>query len=257
MLLRLPYTLVAQLRLARLRRTVRTICRRFGIQIVGPLSLGDCAVFLEIFRERSYSAFFPFHQNATVVDVGAHKGYFTLYALHCLGPSPRVIAVEPSTHNFHCLQRNLERNRRDGVVCRNAAIGDNSGRTTLHLNSDENNSLVTNYGERVSGRRSERSEEVDIMTFDTLLASNGLDRVDFVKMDCEGAEYAALYGAGPRTLAVCRTLCVEYHDLGSATENGTALAAFLQRMGFTIRAFTCTPSELTVNGGMIVATCGN
>ena len=123
-----------------------------------------------------------------VVDVGAHVGIFTRQALS-LGAS-RVIAVEPDPGNIRCLERNFEQQIASGqVVIVPEGAWSSTSTMTLHLGASSAwNSLVTvPVG---SG-----SIEVPVRPLDDMLAALHVSKVDFIKMDIEGAEREALAGA--------------------------------------------------------------
>jgi FkbM family methyltransferase len=74
-------------------------------------------------------AFFSHSSTVTkLLDIGAHHGVFTLAALHCGGPTARVVAVEPSTRAAEILKINLQlNNRADRVRVENIALGPTDG----------------------------------------------------------------------------------------------------------------------------------
>lgn len=54
--------------------------------------------------------------------------------------------------------------------------------------------------------------EVQGLALDDVLAINGIERCDFLKMGCEGCEFEVLFGASPATLERISRICLEYHD---------------------------------------------
>ena len=71
------------------------------------------------------------------------------------------------------------------------------------------------------------------VTLDQLFADLKPARVDYFKMDCEGAEYGILFNASPATLAKISHLCMEYHD-GVTSYSHNDLARFLEQQGFQV-----------------------
>lgn len=130
-----------------------------------------------------------------VIDVGANIGYYTLLAARLVGPTGHVHAFEPEPEAFALLERNVELNGYDNVTLVPKALGQENGRLALFL-------ATNNRGDhRVydpSGRRS--SIDVDVVTLDAYLAEHDVDRVDFLKIDTQGAECSILDGAR-RTIA--------------------------------------------------------
>lgn len=129
-----------------------------------------------------------------VLDCGAHVGVFTQTALE-MGAS-RVVAIEPDPVNLECLRRNFAAEIAGGRVTL-APKGVWSSEKTITLlpgvdNTGMNTMLAT--GPPRGGI------EVPVTTIDKLVAELALSRVDYIKMDIEGAEREALAGAR-RTLA--------------------------------------------------------
>ncbi len=123
-----------------------------------------------------------------VIECGAHIGGFTRTALG-LGAS-LVIAIEPEPSNLKAYHRNLEAELKSGKVkLVPKGIFDKPGKMKLHLSESGDAHSV------VEPRQGSGDVEVDIVTLDSLLSSLNLNRVDFIKMDIEGAEQKALLGA--------------------------------------------------------------
>ncbi len=62
--------------------------------------------------------------GVTVVDIGAHIGYYTVIAAQLVGDKGKVYAFEPDPRNFKLLQRNVEANGYSNVVLVNKAVSD-------------------------------------------------------------------------------------------------------------------------------------
>ena len=125
----------------------------------------------------------------TVIDIGAHIGYFTRLFSELVGTSGRVLAFEPHPENVRVLRTNLKRSRYKNVETFPYAISDRTGAATLHVSpGHSNHSLLPGYTE-TKGRI-----EVECFTLDAFLSSRGIREVDFIKIDVEGAEPFVLAG---------------------------------------------------------------
>ena len=128
-----------------------------------------------------------------VLDCGAHVGTFTHFALE--RGAAKVVAVEPDPVNLECLRRNFRKEIAAGKVIV-APVGVWSSEGTFKLSLGRGNfgmnSLVIDRG----------GESIDVRTttIDKLLTELGVGRVDFIKMDIEGAEPDAIRG-GRETIA--------------------------------------------------------
>ncbi len=126
----------------------------------------------------------------TVVDGGAHVGFFTIVSARRVGPSGWVIAFEPDPDNARHWRRNVELNQlRARVVLSEAALGDRTGTATFH----RSRSLST-HGSLLSSSTTDGSSDiVQTIALDEYVAEHG-HRVDVIKLDLEGAEAIALNG---------------------------------------------------------------
>lgn len=125
-----------------------------------------------------------------VIDCGAHVGVFTHFALK-RGAS-KVVAIEPDPANLECLRRNYAAEIAAGRVVL-VPKGAWNEETTLKLYSGDLNSGSNSVIQQHAGAKS--YIEIPVTTIDGVVASLGLARVDFIKMDIEGAEREALAGA--------------------------------------------------------------
>jgi FkbM family methyltransferase len=133
------------------------------------------------------------HNVRTIVDVGAHVGSFTVLC-HEYWPEARIVAVEPHPDSFELLQRNTGHIPEDQVLLINAAIGMSDGKSLLA--SPVSHSRVGEYLGNIWNHLEPRPDhfgiEVNAITPSQLWQSIqdfGIDFVDLMKLDCEGAEY--------------------------------------------------------------------
>lgn len=121
----------------------------------------------------------------TVVDVGAHVGYYSVLCAQRVGRAGRVIAFEPEAQNRRLLHANLLLNDCANVAVHASAVDAAAGSARLFL-SDSNRG--DHRLQAVAGRR---SVAVDTVSLDAALAGLALD---FVKIDTQGAEPRVLHG---------------------------------------------------------------
>jgi FkbM family methyltransferase len=136
--------------------------------------------------------------GATIFDVGANAGFFTLLASKLAGDSGRVYAFEPLPRNLDFLERHIRLNEIANVHVGALAITATSGEA--HFRSAPHASM--------GGLSEGGNLRVITASLDDLIASGRAARPDFIKMDIEGAESNALRGAaellagGPLTIAL-------------------------------------------------------
>lgn len=156
-----------------------------------------------------------------VLDCGANVGVFTREALR--REAAVVVAIEPSPPNIECLRRNFRTEIRSGrVIVYTKGLWDEEGELTLHMDPHNTaaDSLVIQHGD------AHKEIQVPVTTIDRMMEELGLERVDFIKMDIEGAEVRALRG-GRQTIARFRprmSLSV-YHEPSHPVEVPRAVFA--------------------------------
>jgi FkbM family methyltransferase len=124
-----------------------------------------------------------------VFDCGANQGIYTCAFAALVGPSGRVIAIEPQDYAVEAIRKNISINGFNNVVVQHSAVSDSEGSATLDVSRGAVSASII----RDFGRQSART--VHTVTLERVAEREGLDRVDLVKMDIEGAEYNALRGA--------------------------------------------------------------
>ncbi len=124
----------------------------------------------------------------TVVDVGANLGYYSVIALGGSAPDGRVVAFEPDPVNHALLRANLAPFGGRALV-RREAVAAGAGTGVLHRHPD-------NKGKHSLLASPELGAGLPVTTvsLDAILLALGVDRVDLVKLDIEGAEPLALAG---------------------------------------------------------------
>jgi FkbM family methyltransferase len=126
----------------------------------------------------------------TVLDAGSCEGFFVRYALD---RGCNVVAVEPWTRMARCLERTFAREIDCGrVKVVSSFLGREAGECELVVDLDFPFGASDSHGESPSCLETER---VRVTSIDELVSSSNLGRIDFMKMDIEGAEQDALQGA--------------------------------------------------------------
>jgi FkbM family methyltransferase len=219
-----PRTLLDHLRLS----DADYVCRfRDGSRFEVRGGTDDRHVLFEVFLKRIYPMVSP---GSVVVDIGAHIGSFTVWAAR---QGARVFAFEPFPENFARLRRNVALNGLTDVRLFPCAVtGQREGRAMFIPDEGGHSGRYSLFPGRGNA-----TLEVPCIALADLMRERGLDRIDLLKIDCQGSEYEILYEAGPATLAQVGAIAVECEKFAEpAAWSVPALSAYLADMGFSTRA---------------------
>ena len=185
---------------ALMRRPLTSIQRRGGPPISARPEVQLWDHFNDIWYHHSYTRHTSIPMGAVVVDIGANIGLFALYAART---AATVYAIEPSTSNFEYLVQNTSKFA--NISSYKLAIAANDGRARLVISgSPTAYSLVSNDDSHF--------EVIETMCLDTFFTTLGISRCNFLKLDCEGAEYEIILNADSRCLERIDRIVLEYHD---------------------------------------------
>jgi FkbM family methyltransferase len=149
-------------------------------------------------------------EGDVVLDCGANVGVFTRRALN--HGARVVVAIEPGPDNVECLRRNFAPEIKAGrVLVYPKGVWDQD--SWLELWGQGGGSA--GYSVVMKDRPDSRSIRVPLTTIDKLVAELKLDRVDFIKMDVEGAERQALAGAAGTMRRFRPRMAISVEHLGA------------------------------------------
>lgn len=168
------------------------------------------------------------------LDIGAHHGLYTLLASNRVGRKGKVIAFEPSPRERKQLSRNVRLNFCVNVRIQPFALGSERSKTDLYLVDGEEDGCNSLRPPAVQSKT--RVVRVQVVTLDEISSQIGLGKVDFIKLDVEGAELDVLKGA----IGILQTrprpvLLVEVYDIRTQPwgYRATEIVGFLARQHYS------------------------
>lgn len=181
----------------------------------------------ETIADRFYERYgFPVQPGWVVVDIGAGIGDYSILAAKTAGT--QVFAYEPYAPSFNLLRENIVRNNRQNVIAYQEAVSSQKGSLRLKRVPDDPLSTQTSLGDAdLSGMT------VPSITFSSMIARLPSDRVDLLKLDCEGAEYDILMDSPASSLEFVDRIVMEYHD-GIVQRSHEDLISYLEQNQFTV-----------------------
>jgi len=188
-----------------------------------PLALSDSAAFIdgyrEIFRRRIYD-FRAETSQPYIIDGGANIGLATVYFKQ-LYPESRITAFEPDGAILELLRRNVAARRLENVEAVQAAVWTSDGELSFVSEGGLSGHIAD------GAEYSQSSTRVPSVRLKPFLAR----RVDFLKLDIEGAEYEVIEDCRDE-LANVRNLFVEYHSPRDSEQKLARILQILTSAGF-------------------------
>ncbi len=206
----------------------------------------------ELIVEDSYRWVLP-EAPVLIFDVGMNVGFaaLTFAARH---PNSLVVGFEPFEATFKRMQRNIALNPHlaDRIISLNYGLSDHDGEESWNLNED-NAGVAGQFASELDGRQ--KTVSVQLKRSSKILSdflNEHSDRRCFVKMDCEGGEYA-IFRDWIQTGFFSRLdlLVMEYHELGG--HRVEEIEALLRRGGLVAKISPARQNGQSLPFGAIVA----
>jgi FkbM family methyltransferase len=198
----------------------------------------------EVFQKKIYEhPGFDLHESDVVVDIGANVGVFALWAAPQV-PQGRVICVEPS-RAIDCLELSLEPNNLTHVRILRHAIGRSEGSVEL---VDYPGQRVINHSAEFPLPRIQRiirwifqqpscpPQKIvyPCRSLDEVFSDAQLQRIHFLKVDCEGGEFEMFEHCSNEALQRVDRMVVEFHEYLAAHDHRHMVKRLVAN-GFTVQ----------------------
>jgi len=191
--------------------------------------LMDVWIIKETVLDRQYETIsVPLQPDWLVVDIGAALGDYAVWAGRQL-VTGKVFAVEPFPQSVQLLRKNLELNQVSNVTVVETAIGGQDGLSGLQLVTGQAVQHSTAAVSALAGCLA-----VNILSLSSFFKEMQIESCDYLKIDCEGAEYEILFKSSPETLSKIKRICMEVHD-GMTPYSRQDMLSFLEANGFRTR----------------------
>jgi FkbM family methyltransferase len=187
------------------------------------------------FEEREGAFVTRFLQpGMTVLDIGAHKGLYTLISSFQVGRNGRVLAFEPSPRERKRLKQHLHLNLYHNVAVFDLALGESAGRADLFV--VQGTETGCNSLRPPDVKQPVQAVSVPVRSLDEVLHECQISAVDFIKLDVEGAELSVLKGAAQLLNSAHRpTILCEVQDQRTAPWGypASCIIEYLSSLGYS------------------------
>ncbi len=170
--------------------------------------------------ERVYERYFRVEKDETVLDVGAYVGSFTIKIAR---RAKKVLAIELDPKNYACLQANVSKFANVRTIRK--GVWNSKKKLKLYLDPRYPiaHSVVIPPGNEFI--------DVEFDTLDSIVSELGFNKVDFIKMNIEGAELEALQSA-EQVLKSTKKVVVDAHHSRNGGETWPLVCQLLETKGF-------------------------
>jgi FkbM family methyltransferase len=173
-----------------------------------------------------------------IIDVGAGVGTETLIYSMMTGKNGKVFAIEAHPETFRSLKLMIETNSIDNVVCSNVAVSDKNAKVLIENrdNRDANRIVAGGTNTQESNRGF-----VEAVSLDDYVKSSNIEKINFLKMNIEGAELHAIKGM-TESIKKIDHIAISCHDffIEGSTEIKKAVTEFLASNNFKIISVPAT-----------------
>lgn len=165
-------------------------------------------------------------KGSVVVDAGAHIGCFSLLAATT---ACKVLAFEPEPSNYQMLRKNVKLNNLKNVSTFEMAVSGECGYQEMAIYGEGSTGSHSLYSGSAAPLEKKRVETISI---GEIMKRESLPRIDFLKLDCEGAEHDIFKTMDKETASRIMAVAMESHGIpGSCID----LPLRLRELGFEVK----------------------
>jgi FkbM family methyltransferase len=155
----------------------------------------------EHFYNREYENIIDIEENDIVVDVGFNYGIFSLFALY--NKAKKIYGFEPNKDIYNKIKNIYP--EKDKVEIFNYAISDQNKKIIFYSTEDTVASSIT------MPIFDSKSYEVQCINLYDFIIENNIEKIDFLKIDCEGEEYRIFESIPDSIFSKIKKVMVEFH----------------------------------------------
>ena len=199
---------------------------RSGLKIKIRVNSTDLMALTHVWMIQEYSGDdFPISNDDVIIDVGAHIGLFALFASQFC-KNGKIFCYEPIKENYKILIENIEMNQIQNIFPNNLAVTKETSRVKIFLNDDQSgHSMFT---------QNKNFVEVDSKSLSDIFIDNGIKECDFLKLDCEGAEYEIIESLPSDLFTKINKTAIEYHMVDTKPELLEQLINKFKQFSFSV-----------------------
>ena len=145
----------------------------------------------QVFNQDEYNIRkMDFEDGDVVIDIGANVGSVSLYIAKKY-PNVKIYSYEAHPINYENLIRNIKHNNITNIVAHNLAVSHTDG-NLVNITLSPNNTGSSSIFKSTKTDSEFLNFDVETISLDTIISTNDIKKVKFLKIDCEGSEFDIL-----------------------------------------------------------------
>ena len=174
-----------------------------GLNIKIRVNSTDLMALTHVWMIQEYSnSGFDINDSDIVIDIGAHIGLFALFASQFCKQG-KIFCFEPIKENYELLVENINSNKIKNIIPFNFAVSKESDSVKIFLNDD--------YSGHSMFLETNNFVIVKSKSLLDIFSENNIQECNFLKLDCEGAEYDIINSLPSDFLNKIKKSVIEYH----------------------------------------------
>jgi len=173
---------------------------------------------------KGYDLHYNLKKGDVVLDAGAFTGDYTIFAAKKVGNSGKVIALEPDAKNRKILIKNIKHEKLSNVII--LPVGLWGSNQFIDANFNGLHSSIQNQGKN----------NIEVVKLDDLIKRLKIQKLDFIKMDIEGAEIEAIKGSVNTLKKLHPELAIASYHLVNGKPTSIFLEKFLSDLSYSVHS---------------------
>lgn len=165
-------------------------------------------------------------EDSTILDIGGHIGSFTVQVAK-IAKNGMVYTFEPFINNFKLIEKNINANNLNNVELYNAGILDEDKTVDFFISNKNTGMHSTIPLEKFKSK----VIKINCLSLDKFIRDKKFEKIDLIKLDCEGAEYSILYNSD---LSIVNQIILEFHEFPESNDNINTLTKKLKEKRFNL-----------------------